>query len=263
MIVNCLVDCEDLQSRVDAMASWCSSNFLTLSINKCSAISFHRKRKPIIFDYRISDTVLQRITQVKDLGVTLDQEMTFKPHYNDVIARANRQLGFIFKISEDFRDPLCLKSLYCSLVRSIMEFSVVAWSPYHSCWIARLESVQRRFVRYALRHLPWRDATNLPAYEDRCRLLGLDTLERRRRRAQAVFAAKVITGEIDSPELLNQLSFYVPERAMRQRNFLHLAPRNRLYGMKEPLRAIADAFNSVYSLFDFNMPLTNFISRLF
>lgn len=142
------------------------------------------------------------------------------------ITKANRQLGFILKISEDFRDPLCLRSLYCSLVRSILEYSVVVWSPYQSCWIARLESVQRRFVRFALRHLPWRDATNLPAYADRCQLLGIDTLEKRRCNAQAVFAAKVIVGDIDSPELLRLFNFYAPERTMRQRNFLQLAPRN-------------------------------------
>lgn len=208
VIIDSTADCELLQSRVNIMANWCSSNFLTLSVNKCNVISFHRRQKPIIFDYRICDTVLNRVDQVKDLGITLDQEMNFKPHYNDVIAKANRQLGFIFKLSDDFRDPLCLKALYCSLVRSILEFSVVVWCPYQSCWIARLESVQRRFLRYALRHLPWRDPLNLPAYEDRCRLLGIETLEQRRRRAQAIFAAKLIVGDIDSPELLRQLNIY-------------------------------------------------------
>lgn len=261
-IVNCVNDCIDLQSRLDAMVMWCSANFLTLSINKCNTISFHRKREPIIFDYRIANTVLQRVKQVRDLGVTLDQEITFKPHYNDIITRANRQLGFIFKISEDFRDPLCLRSLYCALVRSILEYSAVVWSPYHYCWVARLESVQRRFVRYALRNLPWQNRTNLPPYENRCRLLGIDTLELRRRRAQAAFAAKIIVGGIDSPELLYRFNLYAPERVMRQRNFLYIPPRNRLYGMNEPLRVIAVVFNSIDHLFDFNVPLTNSLRRM-
>lgn len=125
-----------------------------------------------------------------------------------------------------------------------------------------MESVQRRFLRYALRHLPWRDPLNLPAYEDRCRLLGIETLEQRRRRAQAVFAAKLIVGDIDSPELLRQLNIYAPERVIRQRNFLQLVPRNRLYGMNEPLRASADALNEAFTAFDFNLPLISFIRRL-
>lgn len=47
-----------------------------------------------------------------DSGVTLDQDMTFKmfkPHCNDIIAYANRQLGFIFELSEVFWNPLCSK----------------------------------------------------------------------------------------------------------------------------------------------------------
>lgn len=262
MIINSIADCEDLQQIVDHMQSWCSRNYLTLSINKCNVISFYRKKKPIRFDYSISGQILERVSQVRDLGVTLDCALTFKPHYNDVLNKANRQLGFIFKISEDFRDPLCLRALYCSLVRSILEFSAVVWCPYQACWIARFESVQRKFVRYALRHLPWRDASNLPSYGDRCRLLGIDTLETRRRNAQAVFAAKIIIGEIDSPQLLRQLYFYAPERVMRQRNFVHLATRNRQYGMNEPIRAVANAFNDAYACFDFNVPLTVFIRRM-
>lgn len=166
------------------------------------------------------------------------------------------------KISEDFHDPLCLRTLYCSLVRSILEFSVVVWCPYQACWIARFESVQKKFVRYALRYLPWRYPSNLPSYEDRCALLGIDTLEDRRRKAQAIFAAKIIIGEIDSPELLRQLYFYAPERVMRQRNFMHLVPRNTQYGMNEPIRAVADAFNEAYMWFDFNVPLSVFIRNL-
>ena len=130
-----------------------TKNLLTLSIEKCNVISFYCKNVPISFDYHVTGRCLQCIPHVKDLGVTLDNGLTFRVHYDDVIAKANRQLGFIFKIANEFRDPLCLKSLNCSLVRSILETSVVVSSPYHANWIARIEAVQRKFVRYALRFL--------------------------------------------------------------------------------------------------------------
>lgn len=75
-------------------------NFLTISIGKCNVISFHRKLKPVLFEYAIAGSTLVRVTQIKDLGVTLDRELKFNCHRQDIVARANRQLGFIFRIAE-------------------------------------------------------------------------------------------------------------------------------------------------------------------
>ena len=165
---------------MDVFSIWCFRNLLSVSIQKCSVIFFCRTKKPILFDYTMLGQPLSRVTQIRDLGVILDTALSFKLHYNEMIAEANRQLGFMFKIANEFRDPFCLRSLYFSLVRSILEFCSVVWCPFHNSWIARIESVQRKFVRYALRFLPWRNSSNLPAYTDRCRLLGMQTLEQRR-----------------------------------------------------------------------------------
>lgn len=252
VIVRCPDDCLRLQHLINIFEDWCSRNFLTLSVNKCHTITFHRKLKPISFEYTIKQQPLQHVDTVRDLGITLDSSLTFKQHYTDIIAKANRQLGFMFKISDEFRDPACLKALYCSLVRSTLEFGLVVWCPYQSVWIARIESIQRKFVRYALRHLPWNDPLNLPPYEDRCRLLGLDTLEQRRAVGQAVFAAKVLLGEIDCPGILAELHIYAPGRTLRSRNFLDLGPRNSNYGQHDPLRFMSSRFNQYYASFDFN-----------
>lgn len=179
-----------------------------------------------------------------------------------MISKANRQLGFMFKISREFKDPLCLRSVYCSLVRSILESNAVVWCPYQSTWTARIESVQRKFVRYALRNLPWHDPLNLPPYEDRCRLLGLQTLEKRRSIAQAVFIAKILTGETDAPNLLGQMNIYAPERLLRQRNILLLEPRNTLYGLHDSIRFMSARFNEVSRLFDFCSNAAAFKRRL-
>lgn len=261
-VIRCLLDCLRLQEMLDVFVEWCAKNLLTLSIEKCNVISFYRKNVPISFDYNITGRCLQRIQHVKDLGVTLDNGLTFRVHYDDVIAKANRQLGFIFKIANEFRDPLCLKSLYCSLVRSILETSVVVWCPYHANWIARIEAVQRKFVRYALRFLQWHDPLNLPPYEGRCRLLNLEPLEHRRTVCQAVFAAKLLAGEIDCPSILADLNLYAPERRLRQRDFLFLEQRYREYGLNEPIRALCQRFNEFFERFDFNTPTHIFRRQL-
>lgn len=220
-VVRSVLDCSTLQRLLNCFNEWCVRNFLTISIEKCNVISYHRKLKPVVFDYAIAGSSLVRVTQVRDLGVTLDSKLSFKCHRHDIVSRANRQLGFIFRIADDFRDVGCLRSLYCALVRSILEFCSVVWCPYQSTWNAKIESVQRKFTRLALRRA--RDPTDWSSYEERCRVLRLDTLEQRRHVSQATFVAKVLAGEVDSPWIRAQIQIYNPERPLRQRPYLQLA----------------------------------------
>lgn len=252
LVVRCAEDCLRLQNMINCFEQWCSSNFVTLSTSKCNVITFHRKLKPILHEYKIGSQLLQRVDNVRDLGLHLDTALTFNIHYSDIIAKANRQLGFIFKIASEFRDPLCLKALYCSLVRSILEFSDVVWCPYQITWITRIEAIQRRFIRYALRSLPWDDPVNLPPYEDRCQLLGLETLQKRRAVNQAVFAAKSLLGELDAPALLDEFEIYAPTRNLRSRAFLNLGHRSANYSLHDPIRFMSARFNEYYEHFDFN-----------
>ena len=63
-----------------------------------------------------------------DLGV-LCPKLTFVHHIDYIIAKAYFRLGFIMNICSDFNDPLVLKSLYFSYVRSHLEFASVLWFP--------------------------------------------------------------------------------------------------------------------------------------
>ncbi|KXJ80937.1 hypothetical protein RP20_CCG022795 [Aedes albopictus] len=228
-------------------------------------MTFHRLKHPFRFDYHINGTILQRVEEVVDLGVTLDPKLTFNKHYSSIIAKANRQLGFIAKIAKDFTDPHCLKSLYCALVRPILETASVVWTPNDVTWTLRIERVQRRFIRLALRHLPWRDPLNLPAYPARCRLLSMDTLAKRRKIQQAMFVAKLLRNDIDSPRLLSMLDIRAPQRSLRNWSLLQCRFHQTTYGYNEPMTSMVRTFTLVESFFDFGETLVRFknkISRL-
>ena len=215
-----------------------------------------------MYDYSIHGTVLNRVFEVNDLGVVLDTQLTFNSHRTNVINRANRQLGFMTKIARDFTDPYCFKSLYCALVRSILEFAAVVWTPHQVSWILRLERVQKRFHRIALRNLAWRDPGNLPAYPERCSLIGLDTLQFRRKKQQAVFVAKILNGEINSPNMLAQLNFHAPVRSLRHSSLLQIRSHRTAYGFNEPWTAMIRTFRVVEYLHEFDEPSTRFAARI-
>lgn len=261
-VVRTVEDCVRLQALLDMFVDWCRRNRMTLSVPKCIVVSFYRITRPIMHNYVVNDVVLKRADSFCDLGVLLDHKLTFNLHRSNVIAKANRQLGFIAKISRDFTDPHCLKALYCSLIRPILESAAVVWTPYQLSWSLRLESVQRKFMRLALRNLPWRDPLNLPPYPDRCRLLDLDTLDRRRKTQQVAFIAKLMNGEVDCSRLLSMLNFRVAPRVLRGGALLQQRFHRTAFGSNEPFTSMIRLFSMFEDLYDFDGSSNQFVSRV-
>lgn len=101
-------------------------------------------------------------------------------------AKANSIVGRI-RHTFTYMDCEMFMSLYPSLVRSQMEYSVQAWSPHYRRDIIKLEKVQRRATKIVpeLRNLP---------YEERLKTLGLTTLEERRHRGDLIEVFKITHG---------------------------------------------------------------------
>lgn len=219
-----------LQEELNIFADWCDLNGMVVNPNKCSVMSFYHIRQPIIISYKLNGCEIQRVDHVKDLGVILDTQLTFKQHVSYVVAKASRTMGFVFRIAKNFSNVHCLKSLYCSLIRSTLEYCSVVWYPYHQNGMDRIESVQRRFIRFALRRLPWRDPLRLPSYESRCHLIQLETLQARRNIARAMFVADTIRGRTDCPAILAAVDLNVRPRALRNNYMLRLPLQRTDYG---------------------------------
>lgn len=124
-------DTHKLQEDIDNLAKWCESNLLSLNINKCKSLSFHRKVNPVIQQYKISDILLQKVFEIKDLGVTFVENMCFTKHIEQCVARANSMLGFIKRWTRDIYDLEIIKILYYAYVRSQLEYAVNVWCPFY------------------------------------------------------------------------------------------------------------------------------------
>jgi len=76
------------------------------------------------YSFQISSqgVVLEHVNSIKDLGVTVDSELTFKEHIYDKINKAYQMLGIINRNFKNL-DTLPLIVLYKALVRSQMEYA--------------------------------------------------------------------------------------------------------------------------------------------
>jgi peptide methionine sulfoxide reductase MsrA len=69
----------------------------------------------------LAGTVLDRVNSINDLRVIMDKKMNFSENVDVIFDKAFVKLGFIRRLSFEFRDPYTLKSLYTSLVRLQLE----------------------------------------------------------------------------------------------------------------------------------------------
>ena len=148
-------------------------------------MSFFRKKTVILHQYHIGNHQLERVMTFKDLGVVLDHQLNFRDHINLIVAKSNCLLGFIRRVTKDFRNPHSIKTLYCSIVRSNLEYASIIWDPAYNIYIDRIERIQKQFIIYYLQIINWPfdsnlqmwlNKKNLPPYIDRCKILNLDSL---------------------------------------------------------------------------------------
>jgi hypothetical protein len=91
-------------------------------------MTFTGSRSTTNYNYFTNGLTLLRSTgPIKDLGVLFDPKLKFDCHIHMIINKSHQLLGFINHSCTDFTDKLALKSIYCSLIRSICEYGSIVW----------------------------------------------------------------------------------------------------------------------------------------
>ena len=111
------------------------------------------------------DRVLDTVTQEKDLGVIVDDQLKFDEHTAVAAKMANQILGLIKK-SYSSRDPYTITTLYKTMVRPHLEYGNAMWGPVYIGDVHKVEKIQRRATKMIS------SIKNLP-YEQRLRTLKL------------------------------------------------------------------------------------------
>lgn len=123
--------------------------------------------------YLINSYILERVSYINDLGIMLDSKLQFNVHIETSVNEwiCQSLLGFIKRRSNTLDDPYLTKSLYKSIVRQILKYSVVVWAPSYGYYVAFIESVERQFLLFALRDLAF--SVTLSSYANWWRLIDL------------------------------------------------------------------------------------------
>jgi len=187
-------DCEAVQQDLDNLSSWSDTWLLRFNAAKCKSLHLGKNNQK--HEYKLTengvDIKIEQVCEEKDIGVIFDSELKFNKHITSSVNRANQKLGMIRR-SFEYMDRDMFVTLYKSLIRPLLEYATVIWSPLFKKDIVAIENIQRRATKLisGIRELP---------YEERLINLGLPTLAYRRERADMIQLFKIMNN-FDSVEL--------------------------------------------------------------
>ena len=128
--IQCINDCSLLQLDLDNMSRWCADWRITLNVDKCFFINFSLlKSRNIDFIYSFGNDVIEKVSTIKDLGVTFAYNLKFSLHVSNITKKSFQMFGFLKRILKPINDPEVFLSLYHTLIRSRLEYCASVWSP--------------------------------------------------------------------------------------------------------------------------------------
>ena len=187
------------------LEEWSRDWLLLFHPDKCKILTIGRHEDiPCAYPYSLFGTELEHIFEEKDIGITIDSELTFDTHIALKIKKANQTMGLIRRVFSHMGKEMFLR-LYPAFVRSHLEFSQVVWAPWRRAQIRRIEAVQERATRMVegLGHLD---------YTERLKALKLTTLSYRRLRGDMIEIWKHINTYSDGTRPMN---FKLVQRPIR------------------------------------------------
>lgn len=130
-------------------SDWLNSNRLSLNIDKTHYIIFSSNRKSIpsnIDSVKITDTPIHKTSTTKFLGITLDSNLTWKTHINNISTKIAKNIGVINKLKSLLPRRILL-SLYYTMIFPYLSYCNIVWASTYPSRLKRIITLQKRIVR--------------------------------------------------------------------------------------------------------------------
>ena len=161
-----------LNCIVDDIPCFSHCNNMRLNPAKCKAmtIDFLDYNSCIWCPIGTGGVVIERVKSFKLLGVYISEDLTWGVHCDYIIKKANRRLYALRTLKKCGVPTSDLITVYCSLIRSVIEYASAVFANLPKYLSGALEGIQKRALRIILPNLHYDEAlilSGLPSLEDR------------------------------------------------------------------------------------------------
>ena len=244
--IDNVTDAISLQNDLSKFENWCNKWNLQINPAKSTSSTITLKHNFHRHQYKIGTSTIAHVNSQRDLGVIIDQKLSFDDHISSITKSSMRILGLLYRFTE-IRDPRALSLFYKSYVSPILEYCSPIWTMACPTQLNRLNSVVNFFAAIVRQRVPeLRRIDNIGILNKLC----IATPHNRHKTSDMMFLHKVATGKISCPILLSQLSFRVPARTTRNTSLFYVA-KPRLNLIKRSLASrIQSQYNALSNEFD-------------
>ena len=134
-----------LNAELDKVFTWLCVNKLSLNVSKTKYMIFQNRLdpKPIPKDpLKINGITIKLVKEFDFLGITIDDQLSWKAHTKKLTGKISRTIGVMKKIKR-YAPLSVLKTLYQSLINSRLLYGVICWG-YAS---SQLLTLQKKAIR--------------------------------------------------------------------------------------------------------------------
>jgi ribonuclease P/MRP protein subunit RPP40 len=120
-------DVKTLQNDLRNLCGWSEDWLMLFNVEKCKVMHMgHNNRRNI---YEMEGRKLEEVKEERDLGIIVQEDLKWGKQCLKAVKTANKVLGMI-KRTFCFLSKEIVITLYKSLVRPHLEYSVQAWRPH-------------------------------------------------------------------------------------------------------------------------------------
>ena len=131
---------------------WFRANKLTANSKKASKFLLSKQIRGSenindpLFELKMGNVTLERVSTMKYLGVILDEKMTWNNHINYLCTKLSQKAGIFSKLRY-YLDLDRLVNVYYALFNSHLQYAMLCWGATTSTNIDRLQIIQNRVIR--------------------------------------------------------------------------------------------------------------------
>ena len=205
-----------VQTSIDSISTWISSNFLSLNITKTQYMLISRKSPKLPpLPLHVNHQPISSTSSYKYLGILISSSLSWSPHINSICKKVRKLSAVIFRSFYPHASPSTLLKLYKSLIFPHFTYCSSLWDPPPgSVDAALLERTQRFALRVCSRD--WKAGSDILLTR-----LSLFPLSTHRSISKLIFLYKIIHNLIHLPNLFKLFKFKGPPN-YSIRSFDHL-----------------------------------------
>ena len=193
-IIESMVNCNELQEDLDNTYKFAKINKLQFNEHKFELIKFgpNKTLKEETSYKNPKGDLIKEKSKVKDLGVTITNDLSFSEHINNVVAKGRQISGLILRTFST-RNSETMLTLYKACIQPHLDYCVQLWYPHKTTELQKLEGIQRTFTD----KITGMQDLN---YWERLEKLKLFSVHRRYERYIIIYIWKVLEGLVVAPK---------------------------------------------------------------